>query len=300
MDGLVLVRKPSGPTSHDCVVRLRKILEMKKIGHFGTLDPFAEGLLLIGLGKATRLFPFFGISDKTYEGTIRLGRATDTYDRTGTFTGPEAGRLPGEDEVRAAMARFLGGQTQLAPPFSAKKLAGKPLYAYAREGIEVERRPSEVRVDRFFLRAFARPDFDFEITCSSGTYIRSLAHDLGAALGCGAHLVRLVRTSCGRFRLENARTLEEIEDAAAAGRLDSFLSPSEALLPDLPRVEVTAFGREMVKHGNPIELSGPATASLPDPNPAPGDVIRLFDAENRLIALARVRNSQGAPFLVLI
>ncbi len=300
MDGLILVRKPSGPTSHDCVVRLRKILRTKKAGHFGTLDPFAEGLLLVGVGKATRLFPFFGISGKTYEGTIRLGRATDTYDRTGNPVGPEADVLPTEAELRGAMARFQGAFVQLAPPFSAKKLAGKPLYSYARGGIEIERRPAGVRVERFVLRTFIPPYFDFDTTCSAGTYIRALAHDLGAALGCGAHLSRLVRTSCGGYRLENARTMEGIESAARDGRLDFFLTPLEALLADLPRIELTAAGRAMVNNGRSIDFSGPAAAAPPDPRPASGDVVRLFDPEKRLIALARVQDSTGAPFIVLI
>jgi len=255
---------------------------------------------LVGVGKATKLFPFFGISDKTYEGTIRLGRATDTYDRTGNPVGPATDALPTEAELRRAMDRFQGKFIQLAPPFSAKKLAGKPLYAYARIGVEVERRPTEVRVDRFDLRTFAPPDFDFEAACSAGTYIRSLAQDLGAALGCGAHLSRLVRTACGGYCLENARTMEEIEAAAGDGRVDLFLSPLEALLADIPRAELTASGRAMVKNGRSIDLSGPATAAPPDPMPAPGDVIRLFDPEKRLIALARVQDSTGAPFLVLI
>ncbi len=164
MDGLLLLRKPSGPTSHDCVVRLRKILGEKRIGHFGTLDPFAEGLLLAGIGKATRLFPFFGTIGKTYEGVIRLGQATDTYDRTGTALGPAADSLPAEEDVLRAMARFRGDLIQLAPPFSAKKLAGKPLYVYARGGAEVERRPAAVRVDRFELRSYAPPDIDFEVS----------------------------------------------------------------------------------------------------------------------------------------
>jgi tRNA pseudouridine55 synthase len=300
MDGLVLVRKPSGPTSHDCVVRLRRILRTKKVGHFGTLDPFAEGLLLIGVGKATKLFPYFGFSDKTYEGTIRLGRSTDTYDRTGSPVGPASDAFPAEAELRRAMSRFEGEFLQLAPPFSAKKLAGKPLYVYARSGIEVERRPARVRVDRFVLQTFTPPDFDFKVACSAGTYIRALAHDLGAALGCGAHLSRLVRTSCGEYRLEKARTMEEIEAAADDGRADFFLAPLDMLLPDLPRADLTAAGRAMVKNGRSINLSSPATAVAPDPLPAPGDVIRLFDPDQRLIALARVRESEGVPFLVLI
>jgi len=300
MDGLVLVRKPSGPTSHDCVVRLRKILQTKKIGHFGTLDPFAEGLLLIGVGRATRLFPYFGVSDKTYEGRIRLGFGTDTYDRTGTPAGPEADSLPGEADVRAAMARFQGEIDQLAPPFSAKKLAGKPLYSYARSGIEVGRRSSRVRIDRFALRAFNPPDIDFEVACSAGTYIRSLAQDLGTALGCGANLASLLRTSSGSYQLENARTFEEIESAVAAGRVEEVIFPMETLLGRLPTVDLTESGRARVKNGRSVSLSDPEMAAPFGPRPPEGGTIRLFDPDKRLIALARVRADEGAPFLVLI
>jgi len=300
MDGLVLVRKPSGPTSHDCVVRLRRILGTKRVGHFGTLDPFAEGLLLLGLGKATRLFPYFGSSDKTYKGRIRLGQATDTYDRTGTPQGPEAASLPAEADVRAAAARFLGEIDQAAPPFSAKKLAGKPLYAYARDGIETERRVSRVRIGRFDLQAYLPPDLDFSVDCSAGTYIRSLAHDLGAALGCGAHLVSLTRTSSGPYRLEDARNFEDIEAAAAAGRLGEIILPLESLLGHLPAAGLTAAGRERIKNGRAVPFSDLEPAVPAGALPPEGAILRLFDPEKRLVALARVREGEGAPFLVLI
>ena len=300
MDGLLLVRKPSGPTSHDCVVRLRRILGTKRVGHFGTLDPFAEGLLLVGLGKATRLFPFIGSSDKTYEGRIRLGQATDTYDLTGTPQGPEAAAFPCEAEVQAAMSRFRGEIDQAAPPFSAKKLAGKPLYAYARNGIEMERRISRVRIDRFDLRAYRPPDIDFEAACSAGTYLRSLAHDLGTVLGCGAHLTSLTRTSCGPYRLESARTFEEIEAAAAAGRLEEIVFPMESLLGHLPAAVLTAAGRKNIKNGRSVPLSDPEQVFFTGGLPPEGAILRLFDDEQHLIALARVREGRGAPFLVLI
>lgn len=299
MDGLVLVHKPAGPTSHDCVARLRRILGMKRVGHFGTLDPFAEGLLLLGLGKATRLFPYFGFSDKAYEGSIRLGLATDTYDRTGVSCGPEADP-PAEAAVRAAMARFLGDIDQAAPPFSAKKLDGQPLYAYARRGISVAPRISRIHVERFDLRIYRPPYLEFEISCSAGTYIRSLAHDLGEVLGCGAHLDSLIRTSSGPYRLENARTFEDIEAAAGAGRLGDVVLPLETLLGHLPSAGLTVLGRERIKNGRPVALSGPflnGSAGLPLPE---GAILRLFDPENRLIALAKVRNNDGIPFLVLI
>lgn len=300
MDGLVLINKSSGPTSHDCVARLRRILKTKKIGHFGTLDPFAEGLLLAGVGKATRLFPYFGFSDKTYEGTIRLGFATDTYDRTGSPAGPEAEVLPDRGAVAAAMARFSGEQVQLAPAFSAKKLDGKPLYAYARNGIEVERRPARIRVDRFELMAFDPPFFTFAVACSAGTYIRSLAHDLGEALGCGAHLSRLIRTSSGPYRLEAARTLEDIESIAGENRMPELLLPLEELLPNLPSAELTAAGQDRIRNGRPVALNDPEQVSPPEISPISAEIIRLFGPDGRLAALARRREFEASPFLVLI
>jgi tRNA pseudouridine55 synthase len=300
MDGLVLVRKFAGPTSHDIVARLRHILGTRKIGHYGTLDPFAEGLLIAAVGKATRLFPFFGVSDKTYEGRLRLGTSTDTYDFTGRPLDVLSGALPDKAALITAMARFQGDLIQLAPPFSAKKLNGKPLYNYARKRIEVERRPAPIRIDRFVLRSFEPPDLDFEVACSAGTYIRALAHDLGVVLGCGAHLTRLIRTVSGSFRVENARTLEEIEAAFAEGRPDRFLTPLEALLPHFPKAELTAAGRALVRNGRPVDLSDRSVVAAIDSFSAPEAIIRLFDPEERLIALARRRESDGAPFLVLI
>lgn len=300
MDGLVLLDKPSGPTSHDCVSRLRRLLETKKIGHFGTLDPFARGLLLAGIGKATRLFPYFGLSDKAYMGTIRLGMATDTYDRTGRPDGPEAETLPTREAVVSAMARFLGEQMQLAPPFSAKKLDGKPFYAYARQGIEIERRATRVRIDRFDLRSYAPPDLDFEVFCSAGTYVRALAHDLGTALGCGAHLFELTRTASGSYRLSDARTFEEIELAVGRGNPDAFLTPMEELLPGFSRADLTSAGRDRVKNGRPVVLSDPGQVARFQGETGGGDIIRLFDPEGRLAALARAAESGASPFLVLI
>jgi tRNA pseudouridine55 synthase len=300
MDGLVLVRKPAGPTSHDVVARLRRILGTKKIGHGGTLDPFAEGLLIAAVGRATRLFPYFAFSKKVYEGRVRLGAATDTYDGTGRPLGGPSGPLPDRSALAEAMVRFEGDIIQLAPPFSAKKLDGRPLYAYAREGIPVEPRPCPVRIDRFILRAFEPPDFDFEVACSAGTYIRALAHDLGLALGCGAYLLKLLRTGSGDYRLENAHTLEEIETALGQGRPDRILVPLEDLLPALPRMTLTETGRGFIGHGRAVDLSDPAVVASVDPSPSPEAIWRLFDPSGRLIGLARCRDASGVPFLVLI
>jgi tRNA pseudouridine55 synthase len=300
MDGLILVHKPAGPTSHDIVARLRRILGMRKIGHGGTLDPFAAGLLVVAVGQATRLFPYFALSEKIYEGRLRLGTATDTYDLTGIPLVSPGGPLPDRAALQTAMARFQGDLIQFAPPFSAKKLDGKPFYAYARSGVAVEPRACPVRINRFVLRAFNSPDVEFEISCSTGTYIRALAHDLGVNLGCGAHLVQLLRTGSGAFRLEDARTLEKIEADLSEGRPDRFLLPMENLLLELPLVRLTEIGRKFVGNGRPIDLSDPIVVSEADPIPSPEAIFRLFDPSDRLIGLARRRETSGIPFLVLI
>jgi len=303
MDGLLLVRKPAGPTSHDIIARLRKILGQKKIGHFGTLDPLASGLLVAAAGRATRFFPYYSKLDKTYEGRIRLGFATDTFDREGLPSGPETDRLPGVDALRSAMKSFEGRILQLPPIYSAKKLEGKPLYVYARRGEAVEPAPVPVTVAAFELRSYNPPFLDFRVDCGSGTYIRSLAHDLGAALGSGGHLAELVRTRVGDFSLAAALTLEDIEVLQSRNETAGFLLPLETLLPGLPRYDLTDEGGRLMKDGRSI---GPDhLASRGDgPAPPPTDseaVVRLFGPDGTLLALARPAPSPAlfAPFLVL-
>lgn len=300
MDGLIPVRKPSGCTSHDVVARLRRILGQKKIGHFGTLDPLASGLLLAAAGKATRFFPFYGKRDKSYVGRIRLGFATDTYDAEGQPAGEDSGRYPDREDLRAAMDALVGPLRQRPPAFSAKKVAGRPLYDYARRGLPVEAAAVPVTVAAFELRAYAPPFVDFRVDCSSGTYIRSLAHDLGAALGCGGHLAVLERTRIGEFRLESAPGLEEIQTAAERGDAGAFLVPMEALLPETPAFVLTEEGVARIRDGRRVEL-----AHLADPKavfPPPGAVVRLLGGDGRLAALARLAPGESAfaPFLVLL
>jgi len=303
MDGLVLVRKPAGLTSHDVVARLRKILAQKKIGHFGTLDPLATGLLPAAAGKATRFFPYYSKLDKTYEGRIRLGFATDTYDREGQPLTLEAGHLPDLAAVQAAMKIFEGENLQRPPAFSAKKIGGKPLYAYARKGIAVEAVAAPVTITAFELRTYDPPFIDFRADCGSGTYIRSLAHDLGAALGCGGHLTELVRTRVGDFTLSTALSLEEIADLQSRGETAGFLIPLEALLPQLPRFDLTEEGALRMKDGRPVGPQHLASESAgPIPPPPGGEVVRLFGPKNTLLALARpaLPPALFAPFLVLL
>lgn len=305
-DGIILVDKPALRTSHDVVLELRRILNFQKIGHFGTLDPLATGVLIAACGRATRLFPYFLKHDKTYEGRIRLGYATDTYDSQGSPTSPVASRIPGEAEVSAALAGFLGGQEQVPPAFSAKKFKGKPLYKMARKAESVPLKPSFVIVYEFRIVSYQPPDFDFIVRCSGGTYIRSLAHDLGLKLGCGGHLTRLVRSAIGPYTLDRCLSLDRIRTLAEAGPLDAFLLPLESLLPEFPKLILNETGARCARNGNPV-LPEHLQPAQPLPSFPPGSqdteavLFRLFGPDGSLLALAR-RDSDRAllrPILVL-
>lgn len=219
MDGFLLIDKPEGITSHDAVDRLRRITGIRRIGHAGTLDPFATGLLIVGVGRGAtkRLSEIMG-KEKTYEATAVLGATSVTQDRTGTLTEWSSGQVvkndggnrpewPTETAVREAMAGFLGPQKQVPPMYSAKKIAGKKLYELARAGLEVERKPADITIYALELLRYSPPMMSFSVRCSAGTYVRTLAHDLGHALGTGAYLEALRRTAIGEFRVENAAAL---------------------------------------------------------------------------------------------
>jgi tRNA pseudouridine55 synthase len=284
-DGVLLIDKEPGMTSHDVVQRIRRLVGQKKAGHCGTLDPNATGLLLLTLGKATRLTRFLIRAPKVYEGVIRFGVATDTYDSTGEVTAEASTEgLTHEDVVRA-MATFEGTIEHAAPPYSAKKVGGKKLYELARQGEEVPRESKEVIVYEFGLAdPAARLDDDriaFRLACASGTYARTLAHDLGAKLGCGAHLEALRRVKIGPFELSDAVTLGELAEA-----LESGAGPGVAWVPfdrvPLPFGEVVADHRqeERVRHGQTVlvrELEGEE-----------GDWIRLVNRREELIAVGTV------------
>ena len=211
LDGVLLVDKPRDHTSHDVIARLRGKLRMRKIGHAGTLDPMATGLLIVLLGKATRVSQYLISLDKEYEGTIELGRTTDSQDAEGQTMETRPVPALTEAEVRAAMQGFLGDQYQTPPMFSAIKIAGVPLYKRARKGEEVEREPRFIRVMSWDLLRFESPLIDFRMRCTKGTYVRTLAHDLGNRIGCGAHLRALRRTATDKFSVAQALTMEDIE-----------------------------------------------------------------------------------------
>ena len=211
LDGVLLVDKPGQHTSHDVIARLRGILRTKKIGHAGTLDPMATGLLIVLVGKATRVSQFMISLDKEYEGTIELGKTTDSQDADGEVM--ETRPIPAltEADVREAIKWFLGDQYQMPPMFSAIKMGGVPLYKKARKGEEVAREPRFIRVMSWDVLGFESPNIRFRLRCSKGTYVRTLAHDLGNKLGCGAHLSALRRTATDRFNVSQALTLDQIE-----------------------------------------------------------------------------------------
>ena len=232
LEGVLLIDKPSGMTSHDVVDRVRRKLKMKRIGHAGTLDPLATGLLIILVGKATKLSQYLMSLDKVYEGTITLGVATNTYDAEGevmtTIPVPELTM----DEVSKTLGSFLGDQYQTPPMFSAVKIDGQPLYKLARKGVEVEREPRFIRISKFEATRFESPEIDFTLNCTKGTYVRTLASDIGEKLDCGAHLSSLRRTASDRFHIKDSITLEAFREADRETISKVLIAKNDAL-PDV-------------------------------------------------------------------
>lgn len=244
--GLLNIYKPVGMTSHDVVAVLRRVTKIKQIGHTGTLDPFAEGVLPVCIGKATRLIEYFA-DDKEYLATVQFGSATTTYDKEGEKTFTSDRKITASD---IDLKPFVGEIEQLPPIYSAIKVKGKKLYEYAREGKEVEIQPRKVTIEKIELKSFDEKvqQAQILIKCSKGTYIRSIAHDIGQNLGVGAHLVKLVRTQAGKFRVENSVKLDGVDVEK------SLINPLEMI--DLPRIEVNAEHLEKIRHGMPIENIG--------------------------------------------
>lgn len=276
IDGLVVVDKEPGWTSHDVVAKLRGRYRQKRVGHSGTLDPDATGVLLVGLGRVTRMLRYLTDLPKTYTGEVVLGTATSTLDASGDVTGEWDMSAVTLDEVTAAAARLRGPILQVPPMVSAVKVGGKRLHELARAGVEVEREARPVTVHRFDVAATTEPRVvAVEVECSSGTYIRTLAADLGAALGGGAHLRNLRRTAIGSFGLDQARPLEELGD-------DTVLSPAEALR-DYPSVEVDADQLVLVGHGRPLDglPAGPVGVRS-----AAGDLVAVYQDGRPAVVLA--------------
>lgn len=252
MDGVIVIRKEKGFTSHDVVAKLRGILHMKKIGHTGTLDPDAEGVLPVALGKATRLVDMITDKEKTYEAVMRLGVVTDTQDMSGTVLSQTTELSVTEEELCTVVSSFVGDYMQVPPMYSALKVNGKKLYELAREGKTVERKPRPVRFYEIEILDISFPLVRFRVTCSKGTYIRTLCHDIGEKLGCGAAMESLLRTKVGRFTLDDAITLAQTEEAVQEGTIESKILGIEEILAEYPRVCCTKEGDRLLANGNPL------------------------------------------------
>jgi len=293
--GVLLLDKEEGPTSHDVVERARKILGVQRIGHTGTLDPMATGLLPLCVGKATRLSRFLTFSDKTYAGTIRFGQATETHDREGRPLGPPREPDFTESRLLEAVRALTGPITQIPPLFSAKKHGGVPLYRFARRQVDVPREPIQVTVHHLTILAVRRDEVDFEVKSSPGTYIRVLAHDLGEALGCGAHLHSLRRTACGEFLISGAVALEELARKVAGGLLPSLLIPLERVPLGFGTVVANRLGIQAIRNGRALGVREilPSRSSL-----RPGHC-RVESETGELVAIGRLALREGSDVPVI-
>ncbi len=290
MNGIVIIDKPAGMTSHDVVNRVRRILHERSVGHMGTLDPMATGVLPLVLGRLTRLAQFYTGSEKSYEGEIRFGFATDTYDAEGESTS-----APGEivkvslEELRVLAGEFSGIIRQMPPPFSAKKIAGVPAYKLARNKKEVNLEAVEVEIKEFKILSAEGDRARFSATVASGTYMRSIAHDMGQRLGCGAHLASLRRTRVGEFDQADAHTLDELEAAALAGDVESLLIHPRKLLPEFPSVTATEETAAMIRNGRAVNL----------PELSRARQVKVFRGQSELIAIAtRIAGTLFQPKVV--
>jgi len=301
MDGVLVIDKPAGPTSHDVVARARRALHEKRIGHTGTLDPMATGVLPLVIGRATRLASLLSSSDKEYEAGVRLGSATDTYDaaeRLAAGGAPPPAPSVDEAQIETVLDRFRGTFEQMPPPYSAKKVAGVPAYKLARKNQPTSLVPVAVTVRELTLLGLENGLAQLRITSTAGFYVRSLAHDLGVALGCGGHLETLRRTRAGVFTLDRAVRFDDL-DLRPEAALD-YLIPLSELVTDLPAVRLTPRGTERVSHGNPVsthDFSVLASGSDRDGRdaenrsgslPGPGARVRVFDGAGRLLAIAEI------------
>jgi len=297
LDGALVIDKPPGMTSHDVVNAARRILGFRQIGHLGTLDPLATGVLVLLLGRATRLAQFYAGRRKRYTSTFRFGFATDTYDADGAPLGPDTAPALDRAEIERLAAARVGRFPQMPPPYSAKKIHGRPAHELARKKKPVELKAVEIEVYEFRVNEVAGSLAAFSIECAAGTYIRSLAHDMGAALGCGAHLAEIVRTAVGEFTLDQGVKLEDLERAAGAGNLARYVIPLERLLPELPSVTVPPLLERRVRHGSKfnvqiaqiqpgrVNAAQGATAELNSGEWKPAR-LRVFSQQERLIAIA--------------
>jgi tRNA pseudouridine55 synthase len=281
IDGLLVVDKPGGWTSHDVVARVRRLTGERRAGHAGTLDPMATGVLPLGLGQGTRVLEYLSEAGKAYRAGVRLGISTNTYDAEGEVTAEASPAGISRSQIEQALLPFRGTFEQRPPLFSALKRHGTPLYRYARAGVEVDVPARTARLDDLRICAYDPPDLELEIECASGFYVRSLAHDLGQALGCGAHLQALVRTRAGPFTLADAVGIEALAQAAEAKRLTSLLWSMDAPLRGRPAVILAKEHADDLVNGKTLSLTPPPVAPS-------GGVCRAYSTDGELIGLVKL------------
>jgi tRNA pseudouridine55 synthase len=305
MNGVLVIDKPAGMTSHDVVNHVRRILRQRSVGHLGTLDPLATGVLPLVIGNMTRLAQFYTASEKTYEGIIRFGFATDTYDSDGDPSGPEQTVKVSLEQLRDLALRFRGLIEQMPPPFSAKKIHGVPAYKLARKQKEVVLQPVQVEIKEFEILGFVESpeSLDRPATCTeqgsharfrarvaSGTYMRSVAHEMGQQLGCGAHLASLRRTQLAEFELRDAHTLEDLQGRSNPEQQQELLVHPRRLLPEIPAVSATQENAARIRTGRPVNL----------PELSRARQVKVFHGQKELIAIVtRVAGTLFHPSIVL-
>jgi len=303
MNVILNINKPKGPTSHDIVYFVRRLLGLKKVGHTGTLDPMATGVLPICVGKSTRAAELLTNADKAYRATFILGITTDTQDATGT---PEV-RCKGvnftTDEITAAISLFTGEITQIPPMYSAVKVGGKKLYELARQGVEIERKERKVKILDIEIREIdlhnkitinetelIAPKITIDVKCSKGTYIRTLCADIGEKLGCGAFMSELIRTQSGQFRLEDSYTLEQLKRAKEDGTLQNYLTPLEDLFSQHTRVTVSGRDEIFAKNGGNPKVNGQLT--IDNGQLMEGEICRVFSESGEFLSLSEVKDGR--------
>ena len=300
ISGILNIKKEAGFTSHDVVAKLRGIVHQKKIGHTGTLDPDATGVLPVCLGKATKLCDIIGDWDKTYEAVLLLGKETDTEDTSGKILGEKEVTVT-EEEIQNIILSFQGTYDQIPPMYSAKKVNGKKLYELARQGIVIERKPCPVTLSSIHIKKIELPYVTFEVTCSKGTYIRSLCRDIGVKAGCGGCMAGLIRTRVSSFRIEEGFTLSEIEEMRDTDTLSVHIIPVDKVFLHLPAVFVKEKGEKLLYNGNPIAVDlyeKEPSAERQNANEKQeyiytvGDRVRVYDSHYNFIGIYQLQENQ--------
>lgn len=289
IDGIINVRKEKGFTSHDVVAKLRGITRQKKIGHTGTLDPDATGVLPVCFGKATKLCDMLTEKEKAYEAVLLLGKTTDTQDISGEVKKECSVEGITQDQVRETILSFVGEYDQIPPMYSALKVNGKKLYELAREGVEIERKPRKIQIYRIEIREINLPEVRFEVWCSKGTYIRTLCNDIGEKLGCGGCMSSLIRTKSGIFTLEESKSLDEIETCVREGRIEEILVPIDAMFPDVPKVFVKEGEEKSVYNGNALTKRQLEENTMPQSQ----ERIRVYQKDGLFLALYRYDSKEN-------